>query len=59
MEITYDEARTKQIMFRVGDADYELINEIAKKRKIGQGTVVRGLVEAALREVRKKPQEEL
>lgn len=46
-------------MFRVADADYELINTIAKKRKIGQGTVVRGLVEAALREVRKKPASEI
>lgn len=55
MEIIFDEAKSRQIMVRVAESDYELINEIAEEKKIAQSTVTRGLIEAALREYKKLP----
>ena len=55
MEITFDEARTKQIMVRITEADYEFINELAEEKKLAQSTITRGLIEASLKELRKLP----
>lgn len=55
MEIIFDESKSRQIMVRVSEADYEFINELAEEKGLAQSTITRGLIEASLRELKKEP----
>lgn len=57
MEIIFDETRSRQIMVRISELDYQFINKLAKEKKLAQSTITRGLIEASLRELRKLPKE--
>jgi hypothetical protein len=54
MEIIFDETRSKQIMVRVSESDFDFINQLAGERKIAQSTITRGFLEAAIREYRRQ-----